>query len=45
MAQKNHLSVGEIYEFTACGHRVATRTRGGCPECGGDLVNISVPRE
>jgi hypothetical protein len=31
------------YECLSCGYRVSERGR--CPDCGGDLKNISVPRE
>lgn len=34
------------YECVDCGHRIEADERPGeCPECGGEMQNISVPRE
>ena len=34
------------YECMECGERVEAESRpGGCPECGGEMQNISHPRD
>lgn len=34
------------YECTDCGHRIqAEHQRNTCPECDGEMTDISVPRE
>ncbi|ELY72516.1 rubrerythrin-like domain-containing protein [Natrinema pallidum] len=33
------------YECWSCGYRMTAGSLGSCPECGGQMHNLSVPRD
>lgn len=42
----NEESALKIYECSECGHRIETDHQPvTCPECGGEMIDISVARE